>query len=359
MARPIVTFTDPRWALGPDGQVRPEHAAIERAVFGGEVELRFVPASGGRFLDAGPQRLAALAGADALAINRCQVNPELLAAVGSSLKVVARQGVGFDNLAPELLAARGILGFNLPDYCIDEVATHAVALLLALERQLLPQHAALSGGRFDAYAGGVPRRLFRRTAGILGFGRIGRVVAGRLRAFYGRVLACDPYVAGDVMDAHGVEKVQLPALLGESDAVLLHCLLSAETAGLIDARALAMMRPGSFLINAARGALIDARALCEALTDGRIAGAGLDVFAPENPHDEDWSRRLVGLPNVLATSHRAYLSQESEESQRRRTAEAILEALRTGRPPASGHLTPGLSIAWTPPLRGSELPRQQ
>jgi phosphoglycerate dehydrogenase-like enzyme len=353
MTKPVITYTDPPWAVGPDGRVDPGLATIERQVYGGEVELRFAPTTGGRYVQEGEGFLDAVRGADALAIYRCRVTRELLDAVGSGLKAVGRQGVGFDNLNPELLKAAGIIGFNIPDYCMDEVATHTLALLLALERRILPQHQTLTGGRFDIYAGGMPRRLRELTAGIIGFGRIGRVVATRLRLFYGRVLACDPYVSADPMEAYGVEKVGFEDLLAQSDAVLLHCVLDGETQGMMDTAAFARMKRGAYLINAARGALVEARALYEALAEGRLGGAGIDVFSPEDPHRDEWYGRVVKLPNVVVTSHRAYLSQASEISQRRRTAEALLELLRTGRPPAVGHLTEGVQISWTPPLHAT------
>jgi D-3-phosphoglycerate dehydrogenase len=351
MTKPVITYTDAPWAIGPDGRVDPGLATIERQVYGDEVELRFAPTTGGRYVQEGDGFFDAVRGADALAIYRCRITRELLDVVGDGLKAVGRQGVGFDNLNPELLKAQGIIGFNIPDYCVDEVATHTLALVLALERRIIPQHQTLTAGRFDIYAGGMPRRLREHTAGIVGFGRIGRVVATRLRMFYGRVLAYDPYVASDLMDAYGVEKVGFEALLAQSDVVLLHCVLDPETEGIMDEAAFARMKPGAYLINAARGALVQARALHEALTAGRLGGAGIDVFSPEDPHRDEWYGRVVKLPNVVVTSHRAYLSQASEVSQRRRTAEALLEVLRTGRPPAVGHLTEGLRIAWTPPLR--------
>jgi phosphoglycerate dehydrogenase-like enzyme len=344
MSRPVVTYVDPPWAVGPDGCVHPEPAAIEREVFGDEVELRFAPAVGGRYLQEGEGFLEAVRGASALAIHRCYITPELLDAIGGGLKAVGRLGVGFDNLNVKLLEARGIVGFNVPDYCVDEVAAHTLALLLALERRIVPQTRTLADGRFDIYAGGTPRRLRNRTAGIVGFGRIGSMVAARLRLFYGRVLACDPYVLSDLMDAHGVGKAGFEHLLAESDAVLLHCPLTEETEGMMDATAFGRMRPGAYLINTARGALVQARALYDALASGRIGGAGLDVFSPEDPHRDEWYGRVVKLPNVVATSHRAYLSEEAEASQRRRIAEGLLEVLRTGRPPSAGHLTEGLRI---------------
>jgi len=119
---------------------------------------------------------------------------------------------------------------------------------------------------------------------------------------------------------------------------------------MMDAAAFSRMRPGAFLVNCSRGALVQPLALYEALVSGPLGGAGMDVFAPEDPHQDEWYGRVVKLPNVVVTSHRAYLSREAEASQRRRTARGVFEALRTGRPPADGHLTEGARIAWTPLL---------
>lgn len=356
MRRPIVTYVDPPWALDGEGRVDPARAIYEREVLGERVELRLGSAANGRYEQAGEAFAAALAGADALIIHRAFVTPELLAAAGPGLKVVGRLGVGFDNLNAELLASRGIIGFHLPDYCMEEVAAHALALLLALERRLLPQHQSLAGGSFDIYAGGTPRRLSEQTAGIIGFGRIGRTVATRLRAFYGRVLACDPYVAEDVTAAYGAKKVELAELLAGSDAVLLHCLLSHETEKMMGEAALAQMKEGALLINTARGALIEAEPLYAALTSGRLGGAGLDVFSPEDPHRDPWWSRVVRLPNVVVTSHRAYLSLAAEASQRRRAAQGVLDVLSSGNPPAVGHLTAGVRPSWQPFLASRLLP---
>lgn len=343
MRRPVIVYTDLPWVIGPDGRADPALAVVEREVFTSRFDLRFTPAADRRHVLDGPAFLDAVAGAEALVIYRCRITEKLLDAIGPQLRVIARQGVGFDNLAPELLESRGIVGFNVPDYCVDEVATHTLALLLALERRVIPQHIGLAQGKFDIYAGGVPRRLRYCTAGIIGFGRIGRAVAARLRLFYGRVLACDPYVSGDLMDAHGVRKVDRDTLLQSSDAVVLHCPLSEETAGMFDARAFALMKPTAFLVNTARGGLIQSRALYEALCGERLAGAGIDVFAPENPRDDEWYARVVKLPTVVVSSHRAFLSVESEASLRRRTAEGILQVLTTGQPPVVGNLTPALA----------------
>ena len=280
------------------------------------------------------------------------ITPELLDAAGPELQVVGRSGVGYDNLSPALLESRGIIGFNIPDYCVDEVATHTMALLLAAERGIVPQHTGLAGGRFDIYAGIVPRRLRERTAGILGFGRIGRAVAARLRMFYGQVLASDPYVSGDLMAGYGVTRVAFDELLSRSDALLVHCALTPETTRLFGQAEFARMKPGAWFVNAARGAVVQAKALHDALIRGPIAGAALDVFAPENPWNDEWCSKIVVLPNVVVTSHRAFLSREAEQSQRRRVAEGIRYVLTTGLPPDCGHVTVNLRAD---ALRGARL----
>jgi phosphoglycerate dehydrogenase-like enzyme len=337
--RATVLYTDPPWALGRCG---PDLASfdVEREVLGDGVELRVGPAREGRYLVGGEELRRLCRGCDALVVYRCQVREELLDAAGDRLKVIARQGVGVDNLNAELLASRSLLSFNVPDYCVDEVAVHTLALVLALERRLVPQHVALAGGHFDVYRGGVPRRLSERTAGVVGFGRIGRTVAQRLRLFYGRVLAHDPYVSADLMAGSGVAAAGFEELLAAADCVLLHCPLTAETAGLMGEAALAHMRPDAILVNCARGGLVDSKALYEALAGGRLAGAGLDVFSPEDPTRDEWYARILRLEQAVVTSHRAFLSVESERSSRRRVAGAIRALLETGAlPPTVARVT--------------------
>ena len=170
-----VLYTDPAWLVTDGGLRLAGFDLVERPVLG-PVELRIGPFVDGRFRPSGPALLDAVAGVEVLVIYRCQVTAELLDAAGPGLRAVIRQGVGTDNLAVELLAERRIAGYHVPDYCVDEVATHTSALALALERGLITQHRTLTGGRFDIYAGGVPRRVGVRTLGIVGFGRIGRAV---------------------------------------------------------------------------------------------------------------------------------------------------------------------------------------
>jgi phosphoglycerate dehydrogenase-like enzyme len=338
MSLPMVLYTDPPWAL-TDGAADLRAATIEDEVFGGRVRLKLGEVAAGRYVTSGPALSEAVSGIAALAVYRCRVTGDLLDAAGPGLRVVARQGVGTDNLDIAALAERGIHAFNVPDYCVDEVATHTIALALGLERRVVAQHTALAGGTFDIYRGGVPRRLRRRCAGIIGFGRIGKAVAQRLKPCYGHVLACDPYLHPDLIEGYGVEPVDLEELLGRADLVTLHCPLTEETRRVVDRRALSLMKPDAVLVNAARGALVDPEPLYAALTSGRLGGAALDVFSPENPHDDPWFGKIVGLPNVLVTSHRAFLSEEAEASSRRRVAEGIRHVLETSTAPPFGSLT--------------------
>ncbi|MFG2526529.1 C-terminal binding protein [Streptomyces sp. NPDC048516] len=327
MATPHVLYTDPAW-LVEEGVWSPDRATVEREILGPEVELRFGPFEDGRYQLTGPGMLERAAGCEVLVVYRTQVTEELLDAAGERLRVVVRQGVGTDNLNAELLTARGIPAYHIPDYCVDEVAAHTSALALALERQLIPQHQTLAGGTFDIYAGGAPHRTNRRTLGIVGFGRIGRAVARRLGVFYGGVKVYDPYLGRDLAEGYGAQAVDtLEDLLAESDLVTLHCPLNPETEGLIDSSALRAMKPGAYLVNAARGKLVDPEALGKALEQEWIAGAGLDVFSPENPHHDPRWQPVLRHPRVVVTSHRAFLSEEAEASSRRRVAELVRAAL--------------------------------
>lgn len=322
-----VLYTDPPW-LVEDSVCAPERAFIEREILGGDVEMRVGPHRDGRYQldDAGLFDQAE--DCEVLVVYRAQVTQQLLDAAGKRLRAVVRQGVGTDNLNASLLAENGLPGFNVPDYCVDEVAAHTSALALALERQLIPQHQTLTGGTFDIYAGGLPQRIHRRTLGIVGFGRIGRAVARKLGAFYGTVLVYDPYIGRDLAEGYGAYSVDtLEELLSASDLVTLHCPLSPETERLIGETQLRAMKRGAHLVNAARGRLVDPEALGRALKEEWINGVGLDVFAPENPHhDRRWAP-ILDHPASVVTSHRAFLSEEAEHSSRRRVAEMVRRVL--------------------------------
>ncbi len=334
-----IVYTDPMWAVGPDGAIAPALAGLERDVYGPEVEVVLGLYEDGNFVKQGPRLLEILRDADAAVIYRTQISTDVVAALKPSCKVVARQGVGYDNLNAPLLAENGIYGFNVPDYCADEASTHAVTLLLALERHLCLQNEKLKNGTWDIYLGGYPRRLNDLTVGILGFGRIGRAVARKLQPFYGRVVACDPYVHGDLMKGYGVGKHHdLAAFLADCDAVMLHALLDADTHHIINRDSILAMKPGALLVNGARGNLVQPEGVLEALEAKRIGGYASDVFTPEDPNQHPVNKKILAFDNVVVSSHRAFLSDAAETSQRRRVCEEVVRVLKDGHPPLFGRL---------------------
>jgi D-3-phosphoglycerate dehydrogenase len=229
-------------------------------------------------------------------------------------RIIASLGVGYDRVDLDAATHQEIVVTNVPDYCIDEVSTHAVALMLALTRRLMitdrrvrSDHVTfVPPNRPAVYAGLYPARRPRdHRLGIIGFGRIGTAVALKARGLGMRVMAHDPHVYEAVMESHGVQPVDLPFLMQQSDIVSINAELNDETRGLIDARALAMMKPEAYLVNTARGEIVDEPALIEALHNGRIAGAGLDVtWSDPIPANHP----LLQAPNVILTGHSGWFS---------------------------------------------------
>ncbi len=245
-------------------------------------------------------------------------------ALAERCRGIVRAGVGYNNIDLDAANRRGILVCNVPDYGTEEVADHALMLLLALARRLLPTYDAIRTGDWNLeLAHGIPR-LRGRTLGLVGCGRIGSATALRAKAFGLDVVFFDPHVAPGMEKALGVRRVdRLVSLLEQSHFVSVHCYLDDSTYHLVDAQALARMPAGSFLINTARGPIVDQVAVVEALNSGRLAGAGLDVVERE-PLDDD---RLRKHPNVLLTPHSAFYSVEGYEELRRKSAEEVRRLL--------------------------------
>lgn len=244
-------------------------------------------------------------------------------------KVIARYGIGVDNVDLAAATRAGIVVTNVPDYCVDEVSDHALALFLALARRVAAADAAVKGGAWDVVAHKAIQRLRGRTFGLLGFGKIARALAAKVQALGMQVVAADPYVDAPAMAAQGVRKVELEALLREADAVSVHVPLSPETRHCIGERELARMKPTAILINTSRGGLIDEPALAAALTAGRLGGAGLDVASPEPPPPDHPLRQA---PNVVLTPHLAFYSQESVVELQTKVAEEVARVVRGERP---------------------------
>ena len=281
--------------------------------------------------DGSEETLISLAG-DVDAIMTCfaQVTPNVLRAA-PNCAAVGRFGVGVDNIAVDTATELGMAVTYVPDYCVDEVSDHVMALLLAFNRRIVLFDNSVKNEGW----GSVPltmrmMRLRGKTLGVIGFGRIGQAVAQKALAFGFRVLAYDPYMTAEQCALRGARKVEdMDAVLRESDFVTLHSPLNEETRGLIGARELDMMKSEAFLINCARGPLIDESALYDALTGGGIAGAGLDVMEDNHPPSD---HPLLGLDNIIITPHVAFFSQEATLELEQRAAREVAYVL-TGRMP--------------------------
>jgi D-3-phosphoglycerate dehydrogenase len=245
-------------------------------------------------------------------------------ASGTKLKVIGRAGVGVDNVDVDAATRRGIVVANAPESNIVSAAEHAVGLLLALARNIPQAHAALIEGRWERSKwGGI--ELADKTLGVLGFGRIGRQVARRALGLQMKVVAYDPFVSADRFRELGVDSASFDEVLERSDFVTLHLPLTDDTRGAIDANAIAKMRDGARLINAARGDLVDEAALGAALESGKLGGAAIDVF-PQEPY----SGPLLRAPNVVLTPHLAASTEEAQDRAGVVVAEQVVAALSGG-----------------------------
>jgi len=244
-------------------------------------------------------------------------------------RAVVRYGIGLDNVDLQAATDCGILVAHVLDFCTDEVSNHAIALLLALARRLIPLHRDAAAGRWRQPQAWTLAPVHGQTLGIVGFGNIGQAAARKARAFGLRLLAHDPYGDPGAAEELGAALVPLGELLAESDYVSLHAPLTPGTRHLIGAAELAAMKPSAVLINTSRGPVVDEAALVEALTSGGIAGAGLDVFEEEPlPADSP----LCRLENVILTPHVASVSPEAMRRLREEVGRAAADVLRGRRP---------------------------
>jgi len=267
---------------------------------------------------------------DAIVCDAASITRRVLEAL-PAVKVVSEYGIGVDNIDVAAATALGVWVANVPGFCAEEVSDHAIAMVLSLARRLPQLDRLVRAGAWGARAAGEIHRLNRQTLGVVGFGRIGRLTARKARGLGMRVLAHSPRSAALLADELGVEAVDLDRLLRECDYVCLHAPATPETRGLVDARALGLMKPSAYLVNVGRGSLVDEAALVDALRAGRLAGAALDVFAHE---PVDPGSPLLALDNVLLTPHAGFYSQESLEELQSGAARNVIAALVDGRPNA-------------------------
>lgn len=244
---------------------------------------------------------------------------------GPNLKGIVKYGVGTDAIDMEAATAKGVMVANCPDYGPDTVADHAFALMISLARKIPTLDRAM---RKNAWVWPEPKLLGLdlngKTVGLIGFGRIGRAMSRRCEGFSMNRLVYDPYVEPASVSEYGVSIVALDELLTRADFVSIHCVLTPETKGLIDAAALQTMKETAFLIDVSRGAIIDEDALIQAIDEKRIAGAGFDVFGHE-PLTPDYP--LLGRDNVILTPHLAWWTEEAFERVERDTLDGILDIL--------------------------------
>ncbi len=272
------------------------------AALGDAIEVRWVD---------GPDReklLAAVPEADALLVRSATtVDAEVLDAA-PKLKIVARAGVGLDNVDVDAATERGVLVVNAPTSNIHSAAEHALALLLSAARQIPAADASLRehAWKRSSFSG---TEIFGKTAGVVGLGRIGQLVAQRLAAFGAHIVAYDPYVSAARAAQLGIELLSLDDLLGRADFISVHLPKTPETAGLIDKDALAKTKPGVIIVNAARGGLVDEAALADAVTSGHVRAAGIDVFSTEPCTDSP----LFDLPQVVVTPHLGASTEEAQD----------------------------------------------
>ena len=252
-----------------------------------------------------------------------KVNADVLAA-GRNLKVVGRAGIGVDNIDVQAATSRGIIVMNTPQANTVATAEHAMALMLAVTRHVAPAHASVKAGEWRR-SDFVGQQLYRRVLGIIGFGRIGRLVATRAQAFGMEIVAYDPFVSEEVVRELGVILVELDDLLSEADYISLHTVTSPETKHMINQQTLAKMKDGVVIVNCARGQLIDETALANALESGKVRAAAVDVYEGEPPGTNN---PLVGHPLVLHTPHLGASTFEAQRDVATQIVDQVLDALR-------------------------------
>jgi len=242
---------------------------------------------------------------------------------------IIRAGIGYDTVDVAAATAAGILVANVPNYCVEEVADHALALLLACQRNLGRQDRAIRAGVWRRDLVKPARRLRGQTLGLIAFGRVARVLAEKAKGLGVRLVAYDPLVPASLIEQYGATPATLDDLLRQSDLISVHAPLNDQTRHLLGAREFALIKPGAIVVNTARGPVIDEKALARALQDGRLWGAGLDVFEQEPlPADSP----LLAMDNVILTPHTAAYSEGAVDDLYRGACEAALDILRGRRP---------------------------
>jgi D-3-phosphoglycerate dehydrogenase len=270
-----------------------------------------------------PESIVAVAReADALLVTYAKITAEMIREM-MRCRIISRFGIGVDNVDIAAATTAGIVVTKVPDYCIDEVSDHAMALLLSLVRKIPFSSARAHAGRWEMPAVVPIHRLRGTVLGLVGFGRIPQLVAPKAKSFGLRVVAYDPFVPQAVLDHAGVERVELADLVKMSDYISIHTPLLPETRHLFNAEVFRQMKPGALLVNTSRGPVVDEAALADALDAGQLAGAALDVLEQEPPVNSP----LFGRDNVILTPHTSFYSVEALEELQTKAAEEVVRVL--------------------------------
>jgi D-3-phosphoglycerate dehydrogenase len=265
--------------------------------------------------------------ADAVLVTYAKITADMIRQM-ARCRIIARFGIGVDNVHIAAATAAGIVVTRVPDYCIDEVSDHTLALLLSLIRKIPFANSSVHAGRWEMSATVPIHRLRGRVLGLVGFGRIPQLVAPKAQAFGLKVVTYDPFVPQDITTAADVERVNFAELVKVSDYVSVHTPLTPDTEGLFNADVFRQMKPTAYLINTARGPIVDEAALAQALDAGQLAGAALDVLSQEPPTVSP----LLGRNNVILTPHMSFYSVESLVELQTKAAEEVVRVL-TGQMP--------------------------
>lgn len=266
-------------------------------------------------------------GCSALLVQYAPVGDKVFAA-RPEIGLASRIGAGYDTIDARAAARHGVWVANSPDYGVGEVSLHALSMMLSIVRNIARYDRDIHSGTWHYTSPGKIPRAQNLTVGVLGLGRIGKRFAHYAQPIFKRVIAHDPYLIDGDFPQY-VERVSIERLFGEADAISIHCLLNDETRGMVGERLLSLMKPGSYLVNTARGAIVDIDALVKVLKTDRLAGVALDVL-PIEPVQAD--HPLLSDPRVLLSPHSAFYSMESEIELRRKAAMNIVNWLKTGQP---------------------------
>jgi D-3-phosphoglycerate dehydrogenase / 2-oxoglutarate reductase len=281
--------------------------------------------------------LEAARDADALLVTYAKITADMIGQM-KRCRIISRFGIGVDNVDIPAATAAGIVVTKVPDYCIDEVSDHAMALLLSLVRKIPASSARAHAGRWEMPAVVPIHRIRGTVLGLVGFGRIPQLVAPKAKAFGMRVVTFDPYVPQTVLDQAGVQRVEFGDLVRTSDYISIHTPLLPETRHMFNDEVFAQMKPNALLVNTSRGPVIDESALARALDAGKLSGAALDVLEQEPPT----SSPLFGRDNVILTPHTSFYSVEALEELQTKAAEEVVRVLsgEAARNPVNPEVSP-------------------